>query len=320
MTSAAVTIVDIALALGISKTAVSSALHGSGRVSEATRQSVLAQAELMGYVSNRAAQRLRGGKNGAVGLYFPADVRELSFYMEFAFGVADVAATTGNDLLLMTSETSRRSRPVIDGLLVLDPAPQTFSGISADRGDSPIVTVGEYRGAREDRVSAWIAADHRGLTGEVLDQLGRRGVKRPAIAAIDEARAPLWAADVVSGYEEWCAQRAIAPVKLRANLTPKDDEITELLQSAERCGCDALLWVAQGIVPHALALQARGVGASLRLATMAAEPGPARVVSVDLRAREYGREAMQLLLRAIAGEVPPGKSVSHIALVVEPEA
>ena len=319
MVSSSVTIVDIARALGISKTAVSSALNGKGRVSEDTRRRVLAEASRMGYVSNRAAQRLRGGNHGAVGLYFPADVRELSFYMEFAFGVADVAAATGNDLVLLTSNAVGRSRPQIDGLLIIDPAPQSFTEISADMGHAPIVTVGKYRGVHEERVSASIAADHRSLTCEVLTQLERCGVKRPALAAIDEPWAPLWAAEVVEGYQSWCALRDVVPVELQARVTPDDEEIEHLLENAEQLQCDALLWVAQGIVPHALALQARGVGAGLQLAAMAVEPGPPRVVSVDLRAREYGREAMTLLSRAVAGDVVQGEHVEHIATVVSPE-
>lgn len=273
----------------------------------------------MGYVSNRAAQRLRGGRHGAVGLYFPADVRELAFYMEFAFGVADVTANTGNDLLLLTSETNGRARPQIDGLLVVDPTPASFSAVSADLGNVPIVTVGEYRGAHEDRVAAWIAADHRSLARDVLDELERRGAKRPALAAIEEARAPLWAADVVSGYDEWCTQRRITPVKLQAHVTPSDEEIAQLLEHAERQGNDALIWVAQGVAPHALALQARSIGTGLQLATMAAEPGPARIVSVDLRAREYGRAATRLLLRTIEGDVTPGERVEHTAVLAIPE-
>ena len=52
-----ITILDIAASLGISKTAVSAALSGTGRVSAATRERVLAEADRLGYVTNRAAPR-----------------------------------------------------------------------------------------------------------------------------------------------------------------------------------------------------------------------------------------------------------------------
>ncbi|QYM77140.1 LacI family DNA-binding transcriptional regulator [Leucobacter luti] len=318
MGSSDVTIVDIARALGISKTAVSSALHGRGRVSEETKQRVLSQAERMGYVSNRAAQRLRGGRHGAIGLHLPVDLRELAFYMEFAFGVGDVAAATGLDLLLRTAEATSDSRPQIDGLLVVDPTPDTFPAATSGLGSAPIVAVGEYRGDGHERVAAWIAADHRGLAGEVLDALAAQGAARPAIAAIATPREPLWAGDVVAGYGDWCAIHHRAALVIRVPVSPTDTEIAEALVAAEAAGHDALLWVAQSVVPHALALQAQGIGASVRLGTMAAEPGPARVVGVDLRPREYGRAAAELLLRVIDGAATDSEYVRHEALIVTP--
>ncbi|MBL3699046.1 LacI family DNA-binding transcriptional regulator [Leucobacter luti] len=317
MASSDVTIVDIAHALGISKTAVSSALHGRGRVSDETRQRVLAQAEAMGYVSNRAAQRLRGGMHGAIGLDLPADLRELAFYMEFAFGVADVAAAHGHDLLLRTAAAANGTRPHVDGLLVVDPTPKTFPAAIAGLGAAPIVAVGEYRGDGHERVAAWVAADHRRLTAEVLDTLAARGAGVPALGAISEARAPLWAQQVVEGYTDWCAARGIDPLVHRVPVTPSDAEIAAVLTDTAAAGRGALLWVAQSVVPHALALQAQGVGAGVELATMAAEPGPARVVGVDLRPRAYGRAAAELLLRVIDGD-GLGEQLRHEAAIVTP--
>lgn len=319
MAASDVTIVDIAQALGISKTAVSSALHGRGRVSEETRLRVLSQAQLMGYVSNRAAQRLRGGRHGAIGLHLPADLRELAFYMEFAFGVADIAAQAGQDLLLRTADATHESSPQIDGLIVVDPTADTFPAAIRGLGDTPVVAVGEYRGPAADRIAAWIAADHSNLTGEVLDALAARGSAAPALAAIDEVREPLWAGEVVTGYRDWCESRAIEPIVYRVPVQPTDAEIAEVLGRAARDGRDGLVWVAQGIVPHALALQAQGLGVTVRLGTMAAEQGPARVVGVDLRPREYGRAAARLLLDVIAGATPPGGRLRHEALIVAPD-
>ncbi|MBL3679602.1 LacI family DNA-binding transcriptional regulator [Leucobacter chromiireducens] len=318
MASSGVTIVDIARALGVSKTAVSSALHGRGRVSEETRQRVLAQAERMGYVSNRAAQRLRGGRHGAIGLHLPADLRELAFYMEFAFGVADAAALAGVDLLLRTAHTGGAARPQIDGLLIVDPTPATFGGAVAGLGDVPVVAVGEYRGPERERIAAWIAADHRGLAGEVLDALADTGASRPALAAIESDREPFWASQVVAGYEDWCAKRGVTPEIRRVSVTPNDGEIAATLEAVAAGGCDGLLWVAQGIVPHALALQAQGVAANVRMGAMATELGPPRVVGVDLRPREYGRAAAELLLRVLAGG--GGEQLGHDAVIVRPEA
>lgn len=238
--------------------------------------------------------------------------------MEFAFGVADVAAHEGHDLLLRTADATHGLSPQIDGLIVVDPTSDTFPRAISGLGDVPVVTVGEYRGPEADRVAAWIAADHGSLAGEVLEALAARGSATPALAAIDEVREPLWAGEVVSGYREWCDSRSVEPAVYRVPVLPTDAEIAEVLGRAASDGRDGLVWVAQGIVPHALALQAQGLGASVSLATMAAEQGPARVVGVDLRPREYGRAAARLLLDVIDGEAPAGGRLRHEAQIVAP--
>ncbi|UOR00993.1 LacI family transcriptional regulator [Leucobacter allii] len=319
MTGAGVTIIDIARALGISKTAVSSALHGSGRVSDATRARVLAQAEAMGYVSNRAAQRLRGGQHGAIGLQIPPDVRELAFYMEFAFGVADAAAEAGSDLLLLAAPgASRRSRPAIDGLLSIDPTPEHFPPMLAGLGDVPVVAVGEYRGPERERVTAWIAADHRGLVREVLDELERRGAGSPALVALPSDREPLWASDVTAGYSAWCAERGIDPLVLRSEIDADADALDALLERAAAGGRDGIVWVAQGWVLRAIAVEAVRGAQRFVMATMATEPASAHLVGVDLRPRAYGRAAAALLLRAIDGASAPGEHLVHEARLVAP--
>ncbi|MEJ6489633.1 LacI family DNA-binding transcriptional regulator [Leucobacter sp. USCH14] len=323
-----VTIVDIARALGISKTAVSAALHGSGRVSEATRSRVLAQAAAMGYVSNRAAQRLRGGRHGAIGLSVPHDVRELSFYMELAFGAAAAASEAGSDLLLLADAAPGAARrPSTDGVIVVDPTPAAFPRLLERVGDVPLVSVGEYLGPGRERVSAWIAADHRSLIAEALDALTEEGVTAPALVALPEDREPAWAKDVAEGYTAWCAAHEATPVLLRSALDPSDAELHATMSRAVDAHCDGIVWVAQGLVLRALAAQSRRAddsvrsttgGSRLAMATMAAEPGAPGVTGVDLRARDYGRSAIRLLLGVLGGEVAPGTHEVHDARVIRP--
>ncbi|WP_200332307.1 LacI family DNA-binding transcriptional regulator [Leucobacter sp. L43] len=335
-----VTIVDIARALGISKTAVSAALHGSGRVSEATRDRVLAEAAAMGYVSNRAAQRLRGGRNGAIGLGVPHDVRELSFYMELAFGAADAAAEAGSDLLLLADTVPGAARrPSMDGVIVVDPTPSAFPRLLERIGDVPVVTVGEYLGPERQRISAWIAADHRALVAEVLDGLAEAGATAPALVALPADREPAWAHDVAEGYRSWCAANDARPVLLRSVLDPDETELAETMRRAVASGSDGIVWVAQGLVLRALAAQSAGrsgrpggakraggverdgggaPGSRLVMATMAAEPGAPGVAGVDLRAREYGRSAVRLLLGVLDGRVARGTREVHDARVIRP--
>ncbi len=322
MSGSKVTIVDIAKSLGISKTATSSALHGGGRVSDDTRQRVLEQASAMGYVSNRAAQRLRGGAYGAIGIHVPTDVRNLSFYMEFTFGVADVAAELGHDLLLLTgsSMSSAAERPSgIDGLVVIDPSPTSFSHALAQAGDVPVVSVGDYVGPEHSRIDAWIMADQGGLVIELLDILHARGCLRPAIVGLAESREPLWASYAVEAYRRWCAQQSRDPILFRLDVTPTDAQLRETLDLLTDQDADSVIWVGQGHALRALAVDRHPQEhprSSMVMARMAAEPGTAGLLGVDLHAREYGRSAARLLYKVKNGEVDKGVRVAHQADIV----
>lgn len=57
-----ITINDVALAAGVSVSTVSLVLSGKGRISAATGQRVNDAVEQLGFVRNRQAASLRGGK------------------------------------------------------------------------------------------------------------------------------------------------------------------------------------------------------------------------------------------------------------------
>ena len=60
MASSAVTIRDVALAAGVSKSAVSAALTGNGRIADATKATILQIAAELGFEPNSLARRLQG--------------------------------------------------------------------------------------------------------------------------------------------------------------------------------------------------------------------------------------------------------------------
>ncbi|NEB90097.1 LacI family DNA-binding transcriptional regulator, partial [Streptomyces anulatus] len=125
MTSRTVTLLDVARAAGVSKSTVSDALQGSGRVAEATRDRVRAVAEELGYRPNSAARRLRRASTGAVGLHLPATATRLDYYMNLAFGAVERAQEDGLDMVLLAPSGAAGGRIAsrVDGLLVIDPEP-----------------------------------------------------------------------------------------------------------------------------------------------------------------------------------------------------
>lgn len=299
-----VTIVDLARELGLSKTTVSDALVGSGRVSEATRQRVMTAAQSMGYVSNRAARSLRRRSTGAFGLYIPSEVRGLSFYMHFAFGAADAAAAVGRDLTLHT-RTSEHFQ--VDGAVVidaLDEDPVVERMLSAS---IPIVFAGRS-GPLPTEPQGTIEIDHAAVVDFVLGQLESTGTRRPGYVGLESFHGPRWAADSARSFEQWCRREGFEPHAFSLPADPSEAELFAVLERlVGECEVDAIVFGPQGLAARAVPmLHSLGKAPDadsengFRVASLAGDPvselGSSQIFAVDLAPRSFGREAMDLLV------------------------
>ncbi|MGI6644609.1 MAG: LacI family DNA-binding transcriptional regulator [Bacilli bacterium] len=104
-----VTIYSIAETIGITPTAVSYVINGKyHKVSEATREKVLAEIKRTGYVPDATARNLSRGKSRLVGLFLPtlkednshSFMLENPFYMEFIAAIEKFNRDSGYDLVL----------------------------------------------------------------------------------------------------------------------------------------------------------------------------------------------------------------------------
>lgn len=97
-----ITIQDVADALGISKTTVSRAISGKGRIGEATRQRVLEYIEKNDYKPNPIAKGLAQQRTYNIGWVMPGDTKiaELPFFQKCMAGVSEEAASVDYDVLL----------------------------------------------------------------------------------------------------------------------------------------------------------------------------------------------------------------------------
>jgi LacI family transcriptional regulator of maltose regulon len=93
-----ITINDVALHAGVSVSTVSLVLSGKGRISPSTGQKVNAAVEQLGFVRNRQAALLRGGKTGVIGLI----VSHFSdpFYAQLTAGLTGVLEAQGKMVFL----------------------------------------------------------------------------------------------------------------------------------------------------------------------------------------------------------------------------
>lgn len=97
-----ITIADVAEALGVSKTTVSRAISGKGRIGQETRDRVLKYIEEHDYKPNVIAKGLAQSKTYNLCVVMPGeyDVVDLTFFQECLFGIQEIAGIMEYDILL----------------------------------------------------------------------------------------------------------------------------------------------------------------------------------------------------------------------------
>jgi len=143
-----VTISDVAREAGVGVGTVSRVLNNSPRVSEATRERVLAVMRELDYVPNPFARRLSLGRSLTVAVIVPFFTRPS--FVERLRGVEAAIAQTEYDLVLYNVETVEKRnqcflqvprRERVDGLLVLSLAPSDDHAAHFQRSGVPTVLI-----------------------------------------------------------------------------------------------------------------------------------------------------------------------------------
>jgi DNA-binding LacI/PurR family transcriptional regulator len=144
------TIKDVAEAAGVSIATVSRALHGLPRVSEATRQRVLAAAAELRYVASPSAASLASGQTNAIGVVAPFVNRW--YFAAIVHSAEERLRKAGYDLLLYSLGTDaherRRAfsgtllRKRVDGVLVLGLHPTADEAAALSAVGGPVAIVG----------------------------------------------------------------------------------------------------------------------------------------------------------------------------------
>lgn len=330
---------DIARVAGVSQTVVSWVVNdraGAGtKVAPETRQRVLDAITELGYVADPAAQSLRGGRTGILGLYtfesvFPVDHRD--FYYPFLLGIEAEVETQGYDLLLFTSAAGGDGeRGIFRG------------GVNRLRRTDGCVLLGK-EGSKEDL--GRLARD-----GFPFVFVGRRDVPDVAIsfAAADYAAG---AAEVV-GHLASLGHHRIAYVSYRSRIESVEDREAGFRRAVRDLGLDGdpdlvihadpegiaakqlsqvFATEATAIVVHDMRLaepvlrQAAGrrlrVPDDVSVAVLEDPPPPAEIeialTGVSIPRREMGATAIRLLIDQLDADAPsvPKQVVLPCSLVV----
>ncbi|MCC5474748.1 substrate-binding domain-containing protein [Streptomyces barringtoniae] len=240
------TIADVAAAASVSRTTVSHALNGIGKVDPRTRERIKKIATELGYRPNLRAQRLRRGQAKAIALAssMPFAVAggpsRLGFYMEVAAAAAERALVHGYALVLIPPVQSGSAlySVDIDGAIVVEPAADDAAVAQLRERGLPYVALGRPTAPDDDAPYVDL---HGGRVVELLmEHLRDQGARSPALIVGAGTRHS--AVDARAAYERIAAAQGRPAVVATA---PEDggeqagyDRCAGLL--AEHPGIDAL--------------------------------------------------------------------------------
>lgn len=182
------TIDDVARELGISKTTVSRAISGKGRISRATRERVLACIDQHDYRPNAIAKGLAQNKTYNIGLLMPDDYTEIDFpfFKECMSGICEKAAQHNYDIIIsmvdgkeLTQLQRMISNRKVDGVIVSRSLANSTVQKYLQEKKVPFVAIGTPE--EEDSSLIWIDNQNREGCRELTGILLMKGLKRLAL-------------------------------------------------------------------------------------------------------------------------------------------
>lgn len=181
-----ITIDDIAKDLGVSKTTVSRAISGKGRIGKETVDRVNDYIKQCNYKPNVIAKGLAQSKTYNIGLMIPGDydLVDLPFFQKCMLGVCEMASAMDYDVIISMikgADISQMERLVdnhkVDGFVLsrtlVEDAPMKF----LKERKIPFVAIGR---TEEDNV-VQVDNDHRGAYRELTSILLSRGIRKIAL-------------------------------------------------------------------------------------------------------------------------------------------
>lgn len=186
------TISDVAEHLGVSKTTVSRAISGKGRISEETRARVMEYIEATDYKPNVIAKGLAQSKTYNVAVILPIDcnLAELPFFQNCMCGICEAASGRDYDVLTVytkAGETGDLERIIsnhkIDGVILSRTLVKDAAAEYIKEKNVPLVAVG----SSPDETLIQVDHDHRSACRELTATLLKKGIRRLGLIGGNES-------------------------------------------------------------------------------------------------------------------------------------
>ena len=305
------TIADVAEALGVSKTTVSRAISGKGRIGVATRDRVLKYIEEHDYKPNDIAKGLAQSKTYNLCVVMPADyaVVDLTFFQECLLGIQEIAGIMEYDILLSickNDDIASLERIVmnhkVDGVILM----RTFvedKQIEYLQSRNVLVTIGSTN--YKDVIQ--VDHNHKSACKELTSIILMKGMKKIALIGGDENHVVTQSR--LRGFREAYDKmnEQLDPTFLYLNLDNNvviDRTVEEVLDRKADC----ILCMDDAICSHVLKrLREKQVSVpkDIRVASfynsMVLDNNVPSITSLDFDSKELGMVACKTLLDLIEG-------------------
>ncbi|MFF6777234.1 LacI family DNA-binding transcriptional regulator [Streptomyces sp. NPDC012637] len=314
-----VRLVDVAREAGLSKTTVSAALNGTGRLSPAVREKAVETARRMGYRPNATARQLRAGRARLIGYVVgefagePWTYFDSPYFAQLTGATAAAALRHGYALVLLPAGTLQQEWAdlPLEAVIVADPVeddPMVEDFLAARIPVFSDASVAGREGAH------WVDIDADAAVRESLDHLRAGGARRTALVLPDSTTR--FHREMLAAYRAWCArhgaQELVTLVPAAGN-GPVVRAVEQALSADQRP--DGLLVVAEASPPLVMDAARRlglAVPGDVRVVCVSEDDSAAHadppVSTLSLRPADVAEEGMALLVSALegGGSTPPG--------------
>ena len=319
-----ITIADVAQALGVSKTTVSRAISGKGRIGEKTRTRVLQYIEENDYRPNVVAQGLAQSKTFNIGVVVPGSyaLTDLPFFQECLVGIHEKASGMGYDVLLTfcnNEDISDLERIVqfqkVDGMILLRSYTRDLAIDYLLEEKVPFVVIGSTK----RKGICMVDHDHRKACCELTEKLLKNGMRRIALIGGDEKL--VVTKNRLDGFEKAYQNQHLS---YDTHLLYRDCKDADAVKSAVKSillqGADCIACMDDSIchnVLQVLELEKKKVPKDISVASFYGSPlpenGATPVASLFFDAKELGRQAANMLCEQMQG------TLEHTKVLLEYE-
>lgn len=314
------TIGDIAKELGVSKTTVSRAISGKGRIGTETREKVLQYIEEHNYRPNVIAKGLAQSRTFNIGLVMPGDynVVELPFFQNCMLGISKVASSMDYDVLISVvtaDDISQLQRAVInhkvDGVILTRTLVEDAPAKYLKEMRIPFVAIG----STDDRSIIQIDNDHRSACRELTEKLLDQGMRK--IALIGGNQSYMVTRNRLGGFLDAYRRQGLEPEKEHIHLDVEEGSVVkELVQQMLTEGMECIIAMDDYLCSCVLnTLQQQHISVPEQIKVVSfydssfLENHIPAITSIQFDVEELGRMTCKTLLDIIEGEDVAEKSL-----------